>query len=43
MIEEDERKYVKDLIKTYQEETGKEPIIGGKISKDFLDWRQNKE
>ena len=43
MIEEDERKYVKDLIKIYQEETGKEPTTGGKITEHFLDWRQNKD
>ena len=43
LMEEDERKYVKDLIKMYQEETGKEPITGGKITQDFLDWRKNKD
>ena len=42
MIEENERKYVKDLISMYQEETGKEPTTGGKITKHFLVWRQKK-
>ena len=43
MIEENDREYVKDLIKMYQEETGKEPISCGKITPDFLKWRQNKD
>lgn len=43
MIKEENRTNIKKLIKQYQKETGKDPIIRGKITEQFLDWRNNKE
>ena len=43
MIREESRTTIKRLIKQYQEETGKQPVIRGKITEQFLDWRKKRE
>ena len=40
---DDTRRHIKDLIKEYQKETGKEPIDRGRITTQFLEWRDKKE
>ncbi|MHA1147843.1 MAG: hypothetical protein ACTSR8_06320 [Promethearchaeota archaeon] len=43
MIREENRTNIKRLIKQYRDETGKQPIIRGQITEQFLNWRKNKE
>ena len=42
MIQEEERKTIFELVRNYKRETGKEATSGGKVTKQFKEWRKQK-